>query len=90
MQPIYGYHMMEKTSYHWALTLLTDQKYKTLRQAARWQWLTNPRNKIELLIKIGKALLILHDNMETYCGLNIDTVLLDGCNNVYLSSVITK
>lgn len=31
MQPIYAYNMMEKTPYHWALTLLTDQRYRTLK-----------------------------------------------------------
>jgi len=31
MQPIYAYNMMEKSSYHWALTLVTDQKYTSLK-----------------------------------------------------------
>lgn len=31
MQPIYAYSMMEKTPYHWALTLVTDQKYSSLK-----------------------------------------------------------
>ena len=63
MQPIYAYHMMEKTPYHWALTLITDQKYRSLKSISRSQWLMNYRNKIELLVKVGKALRTLHKNM---------------------------
>jgi hypothetical protein len=77
MQPIYAYNMMEKTPYHWALTLITDQHYRTLHHPAHTQWLLNYRNKIEVLVKVARALLILHNNMETYCGLTRHTVLLD-------------
>lgn len=90
MQPIYAYNMMQKTPYSWCLTLLTDQKYRSLKQISRSQWILNYRNKIEVLLKIGKALLLLHNNMQTYCSLSWDTVLLDGRNNVFLRAVITK
>lgn len=60
MQPIYGYHMMEKTPYHWALTVLTDQRYRPLRHATRSQWLSNYRNKVEVLVRVGRALVGLH------------------------------
>jgi hypothetical protein len=43
-----------------------------------------------VLVKVGKALLNLHDNLETYCGLSSETVLLDSANNVVLSAVINK
>ena len=90
MQPVYAYNMMEKTPYHWALTLLTDQKYRTLREVTRTQWILSYRNKIEVLVKVGRALLILHKNLETYCGLSQDTVLLDSHHNVFLGAVINK
>lgn len=55
--------MMEKTPYNWALTLLTDQKYSTLKQVSRGQWMANYLNKIEVLTKVGRALVLLHRNM---------------------------
>jgi len=30
MQPIYAYEMIERTPYRWALTLVSDKKYKKL------------------------------------------------------------
>ena len=63
MQPVYAYNMMEKTPYRSALTLITDQKYRSLRGVAQSQWLLSYRNKIEVLLKVGKALLLLHNNL---------------------------
>lgn len=63
LQPVYGYNMMEKNAYGWCLTLITDQKYRTLKEVINGQWLANYRNKIEVLLKVGKALLLLHNNL---------------------------
>ena len=88
MQPIYAYNMMEKTPYRWALTLLTDQKYTSLKQVSRSQWIANHLNKIAVLVKVGRALAMLHRNMESYGGLSEQTVLMDTHHNVFLSAVI--
>lgn len=63
MQPIFAYNMMEKTSYHWGLTLLTDQHYSTLKEVMRTQWMASIPHKIEVLMKVGRGLSMLHKNM---------------------------
>jgi len=63
MQTIFAYSMVERTPYRWSLTLLTDKRYKKLSEVQHEQWMLSYKNKIDLLCKIGKALLILHNNL---------------------------
>jgi hypothetical protein len=60
MQPVYAYAMEERNPCLWALTLITDKKYHRLSDLTHSQWFICPQNKVETLIKVGRALVMLH------------------------------
>lgn len=41
LQPIYAYSMVEKNTYRWGLSLVTDKKYCSLYELWGSQWLSN-------------------------------------------------
>lgn len=90
MQPIYAYAMVERSPYRWTLSLITDRPYRPLGQLENSPELASPLAKVGILKKVGRALLALHSNLETYSGLNLSTVLIDSEQNVVLSAAIEK
>jgi hypothetical protein len=90
MQPIYAYAMVERSPYRWTLSLITDRPYRPLEQLENSPELASPIAKVAILIKVGRALLALHRNLETYSVLNLSTVLIDSEQNVLLSAAIEK
>ena len=77
MQPVYAYAMQQRNPCLWSLTLITDKKYYRLNDQTDSQWFLSPQNKVDTLIKIGRALVMLHESLESYSGLGLDTVLID-------------
>ena len=89
IQQVYAYSMIEKNLNRWVLYFVTDHQYKTIEQIFRQHWV-NFKTKIEILLKIGKAISQLHRHNETYGCLCLKNVLIDTQKNIYLYSFITK
>lgn len=88
MQTIFAYTMEERNPMLWALTLVTDKKYQRLSSLLESQWFLSVQNKVDTLIKVGRAMVLLHESLETYSGLSLDTVLVDSDHNITLGAVI--
>lgn len=52
--------------------------------------LHSPKSKIEILVRVAKALFELHRNRESYGDIGEDSILLDENRNLYFSSIIDK
>lgn len=63
MQPIYAYAMEERNPCHWTLTLITDKRYHRLSSVMDNQWFLSAHNKVDMLIKVGRAMVMLHESL---------------------------
>lgn len=90
IQPIYAYSMVQKHMNRWSLSLITDKRYTRLSELKGTLYLHSAKSKIEVLVKVGKALLQLHKNRQSYGDLKQENILFDENRNLYLSSIIDK
>lgn len=63
MQPIYAYAMEERNPCLWTLTLITDKRYHRLSSVMDSQWFLSAHNKVDMLIKVGRAIVMLHESL---------------------------
>ena len=90
MQPVFVYSMVEGQGNKWRLSLVTDRHYDKLNELWNSVWFHSFKMKIEVFIQIGKALMALHRNRESYGDLKDTNVIINAERQILLSCIIDK
>ena len=66
IQQIYAYSMVEKNMNRWKISFIADQNYTRLSETIGTVAMHSVKAKIEVLVKVARALLELHRTRESY------------------------